>query len=113
MLMGGFYVKISHIPEFLRWLRYTSTFLYAYQASIQVQVVLGRPILCQGGFIIAQCAFPGQYYAPLPEADTLAYLGVNAISLGGKVGILLGMLVGLRIMAYLALRFAPHNLGRV
>jgi hypothetical protein len=111
--MGGFYIQIDHIPIFLRWLRYTSTFLYGFQACIQIQVLLGAPIICQGGYVIYACSFPGQYFEPLSTAKTLEYLAVTELTLGAKIGILIAMLIGLRLAAYTALRFAPHNLGRV
>lgn len=110
--MGGFYVEISHIPQFLSWLRYTSAFLYGYQSSVQIQVLLGGDIRCQGGFKIYACAFRLNN-ENLPREEALIWLGLTETTIGLKIGILVCMFIALRLAAYLALRFAPHNIGRL
>lgn len=110
--MGGFYVRVDHIPEFLRWLRYTSAFLYSYQSSLKIQIVLGQEIMCQGGIIIYACGYPSPYYGPLSKEYVIQWLGVSEFTIGSEVCILVSMFIVLRLAAYAALRFAPHNLGR-
>ena len=113
MLLGGFYVRVDHIPNFLRWLRYTSAFLYSYQTSLQIQILLGQEIICQGGIVIYACGYPIQYYGPLDNSLVVQWLGVSEFTIGSEISILICMLIFLRIASYVALRFAPHNIGRV
>lgn len=110
MLMGGFYVSTSRIPYFLVWLKYTSAFLYGYQSIVKVQVLYGSDIKCEEGYKIFACT--GRYNQNLLKEETLFWLGLQDMTLGSQIGILILLFLMLRLASYFALRFAPYNSGR-
>jgi hypothetical protein len=117
MLLGGFYVK--SLPPWLAWLKWTSSMRYAYSSLVQVQFVVGPPLLCEGGEVIPACrALPSG--TPLPASDVLAWIGIDAVpgtaitptNVFMNVGMLAGLFIAIRFASYLTLRFVRINPGR-
>lgn len=102
-MLGGFYIRLSNVPSFLQWLKYTSAFRYGYESILVLQIRLGNPIICQGGYYIAACR-----YLPigsiLPTKDLELYLDTQDVSIELYLCLLLVIGFSLRFFAYLALR---------
>lgn len=106
MLTGGFF--ISNLPVFVHWIRYLSPFKYSYDACLQLE--FSRDIPCTDGSILVEClADPTGKVSGQAAID---YLGATQ-SVGLNEACLIIFIIGFRFFAYLALRFMPHNNGRV
>ncbi|KAM7498738.1 hypothetical protein LguiA_023152 [Lonicera macranthoides] len=89
LLAGGFYVQ--HVPPFISWIKYVSISQYTYKLMLGSQYKPGETYRC-----------PNNTGACLVEE----FPSVKAVGLGGQavsVVALFIMLVGYRVMAYIAL----------
>lgn len=89
LLAGGYYVQ--HVPPFISWIKYVSISQYTYKLMLGSQFKPGDTYRC-----------PSNTGACLVEE----FPSVKAVGLGGQavsVVALLIMLVGYRVMAYIAL----------
>jgi ABC-type multidrug transport system permease subunit len=106
MLAGGF--MVSNLPTFVHWIRYLSPIKYAFDACIQLE--FDRDIKCNQGGVFAECL-------DHTNADTVhgqsavLILGATESVWTNEVCLIVIILV-LRLMAYMALRYMPHNSGR-
>jgi hypothetical protein len=107
LIFGGFYKQ--NIPSFLVWLSSLSALKYSFDASVQVALSSQKDIKCDAGLHIPAC-----YYTQdtVSSAYVLDWLNVNSNSAGMNVLYLFLMVVGLRVMAYLCLRFIPFRPAR-
>ncbi|KDP29341.1 hypothetical protein JCGZ_18262 [Jatropha curcas] len=94
LLAGGYYIQ--HIPQFIAWLKYISFSHYCYKLLVGVQYSVNEVYECEKGIHCRVMDFPA-----------IKYLGVD--NMWGDVAALSIMLVGYRILAYLALKMGqPH-----
>ena len=106
LIFGGFYKQ--NFPFFLAWLGAFSALRYSYDASVQVAVTAQKDIQCDGGLYIPLC------YAQdtVSSAYVLDWLQVNSNSVTMNVVYLVLMATGLRMLAYLCLRFISYRPAR-
>eukprot|EP00253_Pinus_taeda_P001159 PITA_01159 len=90
MISGGYFVQ--HIPVFMSWIRYCSFQYYTFKLLMKVQYSGDQPYDCVG---------PGRCRS---LASSPAIRGTNLGGGGSEVLALLIMIVGYRIIAYIALR---------
>lgn len=104
MLTGGYFVQ--NLPPFVHWIRYISPFKYSYDACLQLS--FEERLLCEGGSVLPACV--GNSYV---SGDAVSsFLGASQ-SVALNAGMLLVFIFCFRVLAYLSLRFVPHNSGRV
>ncbi|XP_068641633.1 ABC transporter G family member 21-like [Aristolochia californica] len=94
LLAGGYYIQ--HIPPFIAWMKYISFSYYCYKLLLGVQYSEDEYYEC----------------GPRVTCQVLDYPAIKHMELGNKsydVAVLTIMLVGFRLVAYLALRMGqPH-----
>lgn len=105
MLTGGF--LITNLPVFVRWIRYISPFKYSYDACVQLE--FSRDINCVDGSVFSACE--NNPHGSVSGQEAIDLLGATQ-SVGLNEACLIIFILGFRLMAYLALRFMPHNNGR-
>mmetsp|Transcript_4848 Transcript_4848/g.7924 ORF Transcript_4848/g.7924 Transcript_4848/m.7924 type:complete len:723 (+) Transcript_4848:75-2243(+) len=105
MLTGGFFVQ--GLPIFVSWIRYLSPFKYSYDACVQLE--FDRAIPCDDGDVLDGCL--GNPNGEVNGQAAVSYLGAT-LSVGLNEALLGLFILVFRILAYLALRFMPHNNGR-
>ncbi|XP_057961499.1 ABC transporter G family member 21 [Malania oleifera] len=94
LLAGGYYIQ--HIPPFIAWLKYISFSHYGYKLLVGVQYTENEVYQCGVGVQCRAVDFPA-----------IQYLGIDNNWL--DVAALAAMLVGYRLLAYVALRMGkPH-----
>lgn len=94
LLVGGYYIQ--HIPSFIAWLKYISFSHYCYKLLVGVQYSANEVYECEMGMHCSVMDFPA-----------IKYLGLD--SMWSDVAALAVMLVGYRVLAYVALRMRqPH-----
>lgn len=94
LLAGGYYIQ--HIPDFIAWLKYISFSHYCYKLMVGVQYSATEIYECGSGVKCRVLDFPA-----------ISYLGIDDV--GWNVTALAVMLVGYRLLAYVALRMGqPH-----
>lgn len=94
LLAGGYYIQ--HIPSFIAWLKYISFSHYCYKLLVGVQYSANEVYECEMGMHCSVMDFPA-----------IKYLGLD--SMWSDVAALAVMLVGYRVLAYVALRMGqPH-----
>ncbi|XP_052187863.1 ABC transporter G family member 21 [Diospyros lotus] len=89
LLVGGYYIQ--HIPLFISWLKYISLSHYCYKLLVGVQYGENEVYECEFGEHCRVFDFPA-----------IDNLGID--NLGWDVAALAAMLVGYRLLAYVALR---------
>ncbi|XP_073131478.1 ABC transporter G family member 21 isoform X2 [Henckelia pumila] len=90
LLASGYYIQ--HIPTFVDWLKYISFSHYCYKLLVGVQYEEGEVYEC--GLNLGYCR--------VIDNPAIKNLGID--NLGSDVGVLVVMLVGYRVLAYVALR---------
>lgn len=94
LLAGGYYIQ--HIPAFIAWLKYVSFSHYCYKLLIGVQYSKNEVYECGSGL----------------HCGVMDYEGIRCLGIGNlwwDVATLAIMLVGYRVLAYVALRIGePH-----
>ncbi|GAV73295.1 ABC_tran domain-containing protein/ABC2_membrane domain-containing protein [Cephalotus follicularis] len=94
LLAGGYYIQ--HIPPFIAWLKYVSFSHYCYNLLVGVQYSANETYECGLGIHCKVMDFPGIKYLDLDNK----WRDVAALTV---------MLVGYRLLAYVALRMGqPH-----
>ncbi|KAL0463659.1 UNVERIFIED_CONTAM: ABC transporter G family member 21 [Sesamum latifolium] len=94
LLASGYYIQ--HIPPFIEWLKYVSFSSYCYKLLVGVQYSPNEVYDCGSGYGCRAVDFPA-----------IKYLGIDHMGL--DVVALMLMLVGYRLLAYVALRFGLHH----
>lgn len=102
LLVGGYYIQ--HIPPFISWLKYVSFSHYCYRLLVGVQYEsLNEVYDCATSFGL------NSRYCKVWDFPAVKCLGIGNHSLLWDVAALALMLVGYRILAFLALKMAqPH-----
>jgi len=97
-LFGGFFVNNHSIPVWYKWIREISIFRYGYEALMKNEFE-GLKFTCTDAQKIhGQC--------PVPDGETqLKLMGMLDVEIWKDVVILLAMVVGYRLLAYICLRF--------
>ncbi|XP_058776767.1 ABC transporter G family member 9-like [Vicia villosa] len=89
LLAGGFYVQ--NVPKFIAWVKYISISYYTYQLFIGSQFHIGETYPCSEG----QC--------PIEEFPPIKQVGLDLKTQWIAAMALVIMLIGYRLIAYLAL----------
>ncbi|KAK2369589.1 ABC transporter G family member [Trifolium repens] len=89
LLAGGFYVQ--NVPKFIAWVKYISISYYTYQLFIGSQYHSGETYPCSSG----QC--------PIEEFPPIKQMGFDINGQGLAAMALVIMLIGYRLIAYIAL----------
>ncbi|KAI6676978.1 hypothetical protein NL676_037774 [Syzygium grande] len=94
LLVGGYYIQ--HMPSFIAWLKYVSFSHYCYELLVGVQYSVNEVYDCGAGRLCRVMDFPA-----------ISCLGLHHLL--WDVAALTVMLVGYRLLAYIALRVSqPH-----
>jgi ATP-binding cassette, subfamily G (WHITE), eye pigment precursor transporter len=94
MIFGGFLINVNDIPKYFYWLSYISFFKYGFEALATAHFE-GLPMSCSDA-IGPICKYPtGQ--------AVLDQYSLDADAVWQNVGILFALLVGFRVIAFLAL----------
>ncbi|CAN1153048.1 ABC transporter G family member 21 [Linum perenne] len=94
LLAGGYYIQ--HIPPFISWIKYISFSHYCYKLLVRVQYSTNEVYECE----------PGKHCRVM-DVEAIRCLGLENV--GWDVTALVVMLVGYRVLAYVALRMRlPH-----
>ena len=95
LLAGGYYIQ--QMPAFIAWLKYISFSHYCYKLLVAVQYPINKVYECGPGLHCRVRDFPAIKCLELDD------------NMWGEVAALTVMLIGYRIVAYLALRMGqPH-----
>ncbi|KAJ1386687.1 P-loop containing nucleoside triphosphate hydrolase [Sesbania bispinosa] len=94
LLAGGYYVQ--QMPSFIAWLKYISFSHYCYKLLVGVQYSVNEVYECGPGLHCRARDFPA-----------IKFLGLD--SMWADVAVLAIMLIGYRVVAYLALRMGLHH----
>ncbi|XP_020234286.1 ABC transporter G family member 21 [Cajanus cajan] len=94
LLAGGYYIQ--QMPSFIAWLKYISFSHYCYKLLVGVQYSVNEVYECGPGLHCRMRDFPA-----------IKCLGLDG--LWGDVAVLTVMLIGYRVVAYLALRMGLHH----
>ncbi|KAL6006931.1 ABC transporter G member 14 [Asimina triloba] len=100
LLAGGYYVQ--HIPPFISWLKYISFSYYCYKLLIGVQYTDADFYVCGG-----QGAGTTSSTCRVLDFPAIKHLGAD--NKGYDLIALTFMLVGYRLVAYMALRRSPPH----
>ncbi|XP_022969810.1 ABC transporter G family member 21 [Cucurbita maxima] len=96
LLAGGYYIQ--HIPPFISWLKYASFSHYCYRVLVGIQYNVNE---------VYPCGFGVQRYCKVGDFPAVKCLGIG--NPWGDVAALVLMLVGYRVLAFLALKMGqPH-----
>lgn len=90
LLASGYYIQ--HIPTFINWLKYISFSHYCYKLLVGVQYEEDEIYEC--GLNLGYCR--------VIDNPAIKNLGID--NLGSDAGLLVAMLVGYRVLAYVALK---------
>ncbi|KAL2505600.1 ABC transporter G family member 21 [Abeliophyllum distichum] len=95
LLASGYYIQ--HMPPFINWLKYVSFCHYCYKFLVVVQYSKNE---------IYECGLGGKE-CNVKDFPAIKYLGIDNMVL--DMAVLIVMLVGYRVLAYVALRLGqPH-----
>ncbi len=102
-LFGGFFLSPANLPAYFSWLDALSYAKYTYVGAalneLQGLTLYCRPNeLTQGGTVCPVTS--GQ--------QTIDLLGLDFISIGGCIGVLIAFIIGVRFFAYVGLRYLKH-----
>lgn len=98
MILGGFYIKFSSIPAFIRWLSWCSQARYGFGAMV-INEFEGREFACAPGNHVRY----GEG-CPLTGEEVIRVLEMDSLSVGQCFAVLTLMQVVLRVGAYGAMR---------
>lgn len=98
-LYGGFFLSPANLPSYFKWLDALSYVKYTY-VGISLNELRGLELYCK----------PSQFTAagtcPLTSGDqVITNLGLDFLSVGQCIGILILFITGTRLIAYLGVRF--------
>ena len=106
LIFGGFYKQ--NIPYFLDWLRKLSVLNYSFDASVQIVIGSQELIACDSGNYIPAC----YSQSSISSAYVLNWLQVTSFSVAVNATLLVIIVICLRFIAYLSLRFILHRPAR-
>jgi len=96
-LFGGFYLSPADLPDYFSWLDALSYVKYAYVGS-SLNELQGLTLSCTDAQVSAgTCIRTGE--------ETIDKLGLDYISIGGCIGVLIGYLAFVILISYIAVRF--------
>ena len=100
-LFGGFFLSPAELPSYFVWIDAVSYVKYAY-TGISLNELQGLNYTCTP----EQLSPPINGTCPVTSGQqTIDLLGLDYLSIGGCIGVLFGLLVTLRLLTYLAVRF--------
>jgi len=106
MLFGGFFVKLSTVVDWLSWIQYISIFKWGYQALI-VNEMTGDKFNCTASELVTVADPPYGVAEVCPITDGSQVLESLGLTFDWDywiaIGVLLGMSLGLRVLAYISL----------
>jgi hypothetical protein len=104
LLSGGYFVQ--HLPVFMWWVSLLSPFKYSYDACILL--VFDYDIQCDNGKVLRDC----RDAKTVPPSAAWEYLGQTG-SIWVNTVMLMAFILIFRVASYYALRYLPHNSGRI
>lgn len=94
-LFGGFFLSPANLPKYFSWLDALSYTKYTY-VGISLNELEG---------LVLSCADAGSNKC-IPDGETtIRSLGLDYISIGGCIGVLIAFIIFCRVVAYLGVRF--------
>jgi len=106
MIFGGFFINISNIPVWLRWIQYLSLFKWSFQA-FATNEFHDTVYTCGPGDLVTGVAPDGTEYSLCPLTNGNQVLSEMGYSYPDDywigVGVTLGLFVAFRTIAFLAL----------
>ncbi|CAF1013544.1 unnamed protein product [Adineta ricciae] len=99
-LFGGFFLAPSRLPKYFSWLDAVSYVKYTYVGA-SLNELHGLKLTCsEADRVRHSCIEHGEYF--------IRELGLDYISIGGCIGVLIGYIVLCRLIAFLGVRFLKH-----
>lgn len=96
-LFGGFFLAPSRLPKYFAWLDALSYIKYVY-VGLSLNELTGLKLTCNENDIrIGRCVTEGEV--------TIKELGLDYISVGGCIAVLLTMIIGYRAIAFFGIRY--------
>ena len=114
MLFGGYYIPMSNLPKFLRYLTHISYIKFGYEAFVRIEV-RGQSFPCVSEGKPHSIYSDNGSICPVDEQSLLRAAQVDpSISISGNLAILVLWILGLRVIGYLALKYLNrrHKPGR-
>ena len=97
-LFGGFFLSPANLPKYFSWLDALSYAKYTY-VGVSLNELQGLTLSC-ADLASGTCIHDGE--------TTIRQLGLDYISIGGCVGVLLAFIIFCRVVAYLGVRFLKN-----
>jgi ATP-binding cassette, subfamily G (WHITE), member 2 len=105
-LFGGFFLSPSRLPNYFSWLDALSYIKYSY-VGISLNELQGLELYCTESQLVQRA--DGSFRCPITRGEqTIDSLGLDFISVGGCAGVLIGLIIFSRVVAYLGLRFLKN-----
>ena len=99
-LFGGFFLAPSRLPKYFAWLDALSYVKYTYVGA-SLNELHGLKLTCtEADRARYSCIENGEHF--------IRELGLDYISVGGCIGVLIGYIVVCRLIAFLGVRFLKH-----
>lgn len=99
-LFGGFFLAPSRLPKYFSWLDALSYVKYVY-VGLSLNELTDLKLTCTANETASgKCIKDGE--------TTIRDLGLDYISIGGCIGVLLAWILFCRVIAYLGIRFLKH-----
>jgi hypothetical protein len=93
LLFGGFYINNDNIPVYYRWIHEISFFRYGYEILMKNEFT-GLTFSCSNP---PRCIATGE--------EELEIMAMENVNIWINMAILAGMIIGYRILAYIAIRY--------
>lgn len=105
-LFGGFFLSPANLPKYFSWLDALSYIKYSY-VGIALNELQGLRLSCTASQFVRQA--DGTLRCPITRGEqTIESLGLDFISVGGCIGVLIGFIFFARVLAYVGLRLLKH-----
>lgn len=102
-LFGGFFLAPADLPDYFSWLDALSYIKYSY-VGVALNELEGLVLYCRSSELTE-----GGTVCPVTSGkQTIDTLGLDFISIGGCIGVLVAFIFGARIFAYFGLRYLKH-----
>jgi ATP-binding cassette subfamily G (WHITE) protein 2 len=98
-LFGGFFLSPANLPKYFSWLDALSYAKYTY-VGVSLNELTGLVLSCAGAASNSTCITNGE--------TTIQQLGLDYISIGGCIGVLLAFIIFCRAVAFLGVRFLKN-----
>eukprot|EP01127_Copromyxa_protea_P019219 TRINITY_DN6182_c0_g1_i1.p1 TRINITY_DN6182_c0_g1~~TRINITY_DN6182_c0_g1_i1.p1 ORF type:complete len:624 (-),score=96.66 TRINITY_DN6182_c0_g1_i1:165-2036(-) len=101
-LFGGFFLPPAQLPAYFSWLDALSYVKYAY-VGVSLNELQGLTYECSEKELVN---VNGTATCPITDGEqTIETLGMNFLTIGGCIGVLIGYIIGFRILAFVGIRY--------